>query len=294
MAQKRRTTTRTPRRKVRYAVVGLGHIAQVAVLPAFRHASRNSELAAFVSDDATKLRTLGRRYGVPARAHFGYEQYEECLKSGIDAVYIALPNHMHREYTERAAAAGVHVLCEKPMALSEADCTAMIGACRRGGVKLMIAYRLHFEAANLTALEAVKSRAIGEPRVFNSVFTMQVEEGNIRVRRETGGGTLWDIGIYCINAARYLFRDEPEEVFAYAANNGEKRFREVEEMVTSVLRFPKERLASFTCSFGASDTAAYQVVGTKGDVRVDPAYEYAGELKQVITVEGRPRERVFP
>ena len=89
----------------------------------------------------------------------------------------------------------------------------------------------------------MKSGAIGEPRVFNSVFTMQVQEGNIRLRRETGGGTLWDIGIYCINAARYLFRDEPEEVFAYTANNGEKRFREVEEMTSAVLRFPEDRLA---------------------------------------------------
>jgi predicted dehydrogenase len=105
---------------------------------------------------------------------------------------------------------------------------------------------------------------------------------------------LWDIGIYCINAARNLFRDEPVEVFASTANNGEKRFREVDEMTTAVLRFPKERLASFTCSFGAADVSAYQVVGTKGDVRVDPAYEYKGELKQVITVEGRTRERVFP
>jgi len=274
-------------------VVGLGHIAQAAVLPAFAHASRNSELAALVSDDATKLRVLGKRYGVGAKARYGYEQFEECLGSGIDAVYIALPNHMHREYTERAARAGVHVLCEKPMALTEADCKAMIRAADRGGVKLMVAYRLHFEAANLTALEAVKSREIGEPRIFNSVFTMQVEAGNIRVRRETGGGTLWDIGIYCINAARYLFREEPEEVFAYTSNNGENRFREVEEMATAVLRFPKGRLASFTCSFGASDTANYQVVGTKGDVRVDPAYEYAMALKSVVTVDGKKRTREY-
>src|SRR5215207_8503264 len=94
-----------PRGKVRYAVVGLGHIAQVAVLPAFAHASRNSALAALVSDDDSKLRVLGKRYGVPAGGRYGYEQYEECLESGIDAVYIALPNHMHREYTERAARA---------------------------------------------------------------------------------------------------------------------------------------------------------------------------------------------
>ena len=285
----RRITSR--RGKVRYAVVGLGHIAQAAVLPAFAHASRNSELSALVSDDATKLRTLGRRYGVSAR--FGYDQFEECLESGIDAVYIALPNHLHREYAERAARAGVHVLCEKPMALTEKDCEAMIRAAQKGGVKLMVAYRLHFEAANLTALEAVQSRAIGDPRIFNSVFTMQVQQGNIRLRRETGGGTLWDIGIYCINAARYLFRDEPEEVFAYTANNGEKRFREVDEMTSAVLRFPKERLAAFTCSFGAADAGAYQVVGTKGDVRVDPAFEYAMALSSVVTVDGKKRTREY-
>lgn len=292
MARSSRRTTPRRQGKVRYAVIGLGHIAQAAVLPAFAHASRNSELAALVSDDDVKLRKLGRKYGI--RARYDYAHFDECLQSGIDALYITLPNHLHREYAERAARAGVHVLCEKPMALSETDCQAMIRAADKAGVKLMVAYRLHFEAANLSALEAVRLRKIGEPRIFDSVFTMQVQEGNIRLRRETGGGTLWDIGIYCINGARYLFRDEPEEVFAYTANNGEKRFREVDEMTSAILRFPRQRLASFTCSFGASDVAAYQVVGTKGDVRVDPAYEYAGELKQVITVEGSKRERTFP
>lgn len=271
MARSSRRTTPRRQGKVRYAVIGLGHIAQAAVLPAFAHASRNSELAALVSDDDVKLRKLGRKYGI--RARYDYAHFDECLQSGIDALYITLPNHLHREYAERAARAGVHVLCEKPMALSETDCQAMIRAADKAGVKLMVAYRLHFEAANLSALEAVRLRKIGEPRIFDSVFTMQVQEGNIRLRRETGGGTLWDIGIYCINGARYLFRDEPEEVFAYTANNGEKRFREVDEMTSAILRFPRQRLASFTCSFGASDVAAYQVVGTKGDVRVDPAYE---------------------
>ena len=279
------------RRKVRYAVIGLGHIAQAAVLPAFAHASRNSELAALVSDDDAKLRALGRRYGVSARYH--YAQLDECLRSGIDAVYIALPNHLHREYTERAARAGVHVLCEKPLALTERDCEAMIRAAERGGVKLMTAYRLRFEPANMAVEQAVAARVIGEPRIFNSVFTLQVKPGNIRVRREAGGGTLWDIGIYCINAARCLFRAEPEEVFAYTGRNGEKRFREVEEMASAVLRFPGDRLASFTCSFGAGDVSAYQVVGTKGDVRVDPAYAYKGELRTVITVDGRKRRRQY-
>ena len=283
--------TRSSRRKVRYAVVGLGHIAQVAVLPAFAHASRNSEIGALVSDDETKLRKVGARYGVSAR--YSYDRFEECLESGIDAVYIALPNHLHREYTERAAKKGVHVLCEKPMAVTAKDGEAMIRACDRAGVKLMIAYRLHFEAANLTAVAAVRSREIGEPRIFNSTFCMQVQQGNIRVRPETGGGTLFDIGIYCINAARYLFRDEPEEVVAFSANNGERRFRGVDEMTSAILRFPGERLAAFTSSFGAADVGRYQVVGTKGDVQLDPAYEYAEGLKVTTTVDGKERTREF-
>ena len=278
--------------KVRYAVMGLGHIAQVAVLPAFAHAKGNSELAALISSDEKKLRVLGRKYGV--KGLYSYEQFDECMQSGeVDAVYIALPNHMHAEYTIRAAKHGIHVLCEKPLAVTEKDCLAMIRACAKHDVRLMTAYRLHFEKANLSTVELVRSAKIGEPRIFNSVFTMDVREGDIRLRDETGGGTLYDIGIYCINAARYLFRDEPLEVLGASANNGEKRFAEVEEMFSATLRFPGDRLASFVCSFGASDCAEYRVVGTKGNVRLEPAYEYAMELKQYVTRGGSPRERVF-
>jgi glucose-fructose oxidoreductase len=187
-------------KKIRYAVVGLGYIAQNAVLPAFAHA-RNSELTALVSDNPTKLKKLSKKYCVPHT--YSYEEYSECLESGeVDAVYIALPNHMHRAYTEAAARAGVHVLCEKPMAVTEEDCQAMIAAAEKNNIKLMIAYRLHFEEANLRAVELVQSGKLGEPRVFDSVFTMQVKPGNVRLQKEKGGGTLYDIGIYCINAAR--------------------------------------------------------------------------------------------
>jgi glucose-fructose oxidoreductase len=282
------------RPKVRYAVVGLGHIAQVAVLPAFAHA-QNSELAALVSDDPEKLEKLGRRYKVKAR--FSYAQFDECLRSGVvDAVYIALPNHLHREYTERAARAGVHVLVEKPMAVTEEDCLSMIRVTEKNGVKLMVAYRLHFEEANLKAIDLVQSGRLGEPRLFDSVFTMTVKEGDIRLNpRELGGGTLYDIGIYCINAVRNLFGAEPMEVVAFSANNGDPRFLECEETTSAILRFPgRERLAAFTCSFGAADVSAYRVVGSEGDLVMEPAYEYAGELKQRVTVNGRSRERTFP
>src|SRR5215204_144249 len=283
-------------KKVRYAVVGLGHIAQVAVLPAFKHASRNSELAALVSDDETKLETLGRRHRVPKSARFGYARFDECLRSGIDAIYITLPNHLHREYTERAARAGVHVLCEKPMAVTEDDCLAMIRVAEENGVKLMVAYRLHFEEANLKAIDLVQGGKLGEPRLFNSVFTMQVKAGDIRLNpRDQGGGPLYDIGVYCINAARNLFGAEPMEVVAFSSNNGDPRFRESEEMVAATLRFPgRERVASFTCSFNGADVSTYRVVGTTGELIMDPAYEYAGELTQTLTLDGRKRKRTFP
>jgi predicted dehydrogenase len=290
----RRADSSAKVRPVRYAVVGLGYISQVAVLPAFAHARKNSELAAFFSDDPEKLRKLGRKYRVEAL--YGYEDYERGLQEAqIEAVYIALPNDQHREYTERAARLGVHVLCEKPLAVTSADCEAMIKACRDHDVRLMTAYRLHFQRANLKAVEIVQSRRLGEPRIFSSDFTMQVrEEDNIRLKKAHGGGTLYDIGIYCINAARYLFREEPEEVMAFTANNGERRFREVDEMTSAVMRFPGERLATFTCSFGASDTATYRVIGTEGDLCLDNAYEYAEEMTMWVTTNGRTREQTFP
>ena len=263
-------------KKVRYAVVGLGYIAQNAVLPAFAHA-RNSELTALVSDNPTKLRKLSKKYSVPHT--YSYEEYSKCLESGdVDAVYIALPNHMHRAYTEAAAGAGVNVLCEKPMAVTEEDCQAMIAAAEKNKIKLMIAYRLHFEEANLKAIELVQSGKLGEPRIFNSTFTMQVKPGNVRLQREKGGGTLYDIGIYCINAARYLFRAEPNEVWATSASTGDTRFRQAEEMTAVTMRFPGERLATFTASFGSADIGRYTLVGTKGVLTADPAYEYAEGL----------------
>src|SRR5438874_2139702 len=212
-----------------------------------------------------------------------YAQYDELLKSGaIDAVYIALPNSMHAEYSERAARAGIHVLCEKPMALTEAECQLMGRAAREHKVKLMVAYRLHFERANLEAIEIARSGRIGEPRLFTSTFTMTVVPDNIRVKRALGGGVLYDIGIYCLNAARSLFREEPIEVRALAAG----AIGDVEESVSALMRLPNERLASFTCSFGAGKVSEYRLVGTKGELAVDPAYEYARPLEHRLALAG--------
>jgi glucose-fructose oxidoreductase len=287
---------RDPGPQVRYAVVGLGWFAQVAILPAFEHASKNSRLVALFSDDADKLEELGKRYDID-RLHT-YEEYDGVLQAGgIDAVYVALPNHLHCAYTERAARAGVHVLCEKPMAVTEPECERMIRAAKDAGVKLMIAYRLHFEAANLEAIRIVGDGEIGEDRLFASVFANEVtEEDNIRLGPiGRGGGTLYDIGIYCINAARYVFRAEPTEVTATSISpSGDSRFRESDEMTSAMLRFPGDRLAVFTTSFGALDHDHYEVLGTKGVLRVEPAFGFSGELGHELCVDGRRRRRSFP
>jgi predicted dehydrogenase len=279
-------------RKIRYAVVGLGHIAQVAVLPAFK-TSKNSELVAIVSGDSTKRKKLGKKYGL---SHvYSYEDYDRALRE-VEAVYIAVPNHLHREYAVRAASAGVHVLCEKPMAVTEEECKSMIEAAEDHQVKLMIAYRLHFEAGNLEAIQLAQSGKLGDVRVFTSEFAQQVTGDNIRVSesRERGGCPIYDMGVYCINAARYLFRDEPTEIFAITASNGEKRFENVEEMTSVVMRFPEERIATFTCSFGATDVSRYMLIGTKGLLMSDPAYEYAMEIKHELTIAGKTKIRTFP
>lgn len=286
----------TPRsestRKVRYAVVGLGHIAQVAVLPAFANAA-NSELVAIVSGETEKRDKLGKKYNV--KQVCSYDHYDRPL-SQVDAVYLAVPNELHREYAVRAARAGVHVLCEKPMAVTADDCQVMLDAAEEHNVKLMVAYRLHLEAGNLEAIRLVESGKLGDVRFFTSDFAQQVVEDNVRVKESSidGGGPVYDMGIYCINAARYLFRAEPHEVFAITASKDEKRFQRAEEMASVVLRFPDDRLATFTCSFGASDISRYCLVGTKGSLTVDPAYEYAMEIKHEITIGNKTRTRKFP
>ena len=269
---------------IRYAVIGLGYFAQASVLPAFARL-RNSKLEAIVSGDRAKLDKVGDAYRVPHRV--GYDELDALLRAGlVDAVYIVTPNSLHAEHAIRAARAGVHVLCEKPLAVTQQECSAIIEAAREAEVRLMVGYRLHFEPANLAAIQAIRSGRIGIPRCFDAVFTMQVRPGNVRLKADLGGGPLRDLGIYCVNAARYLFRDEPTEVIAFADRlPTDARFAEVDEHVSGMLRFSEGRLATFVAGFGAADVARCEVVGTSGTLRLDPAFHHAVPLKLEIKAE---------
>lgn len=278
---------------VRYAVVGLGHISQTAMLPAFEHAA-NSELVAVVSGNAEKREAMKARYGLSRATD--YDGLDALCQQGlIDAVYLAVPNHLHCAFTERVARHGVHVLCEKPMAVTEQECERMHRACEDHGAKLMIAYRLHFEGANVEAVRIARQE-LGDLRYFSAIFSQPVKAGNIRTNPiDQGGGSLYDIGIYCINAARYLFRDEPIEATAVMElARDPKQGSTYDQTVAATLRFPGGRLASILTCFDAVKRSAFRVVGTRGDLRMEPAFGYAENLMFHVTVDGKTRSERFP
>lgn len=278
--------------RVRFAVLGLGHIAQVAVLPAFRHARKRAELVALVSDDSRKLRELGERYGA---LHTGsYDRFERLLaESGAEAVYIALPNHLHADFTVRALRAGMHVLCEKPLAVTAAECERMIAASRQQGRKLMTAYRLHFEESNLVAIERVVRGELGQPVQIHATLTLTVRDAaNIRLNpRRLGGGPLYDLGIYCINAGRYLFRAEPDRVIAFASPRSAGPAPE--HTIAGMLAFAGGRLLTFTASIASAPVSEFRVIGTKGWLRVESAFDYAEPMRHVLTIDEKTRTQKF-
>ncbi len=279
------------RSPVRFAVVGLGNFAQTAILPAFANSGGKAELTALVTGDAAKAKKLSRKYKSPS---YSYEDYEQLLESGtVDAVYIAVPNSEHRKFAEPAARAGLHVLCEKPLAYSVEDAQAIVKTCRKHKVRLMTAYRLHFEEGNLSAIDVAHSGRIGAARLFTSVHTMQVRPEDIRVDLSLGGGPLEDIGVYCLNAARYIFKSEPIEVTAFAIHGQDRRFKEVPEAVAATLRFPKDRLATFLCGFGQTKVSEYRVIGTAGVLKMDPAFTWHGEIEQTVSQDEKSKTKTF-
>jgi glucose-fructose oxidoreductase len=179
------------------------------------------------------------------------------------------------------------------MAVTAAECQRMIAACARHRVKLMIAYRLHFEEINLAVVDLVRKGRIGEPKFFSSSFSMTVRRGDIRTKEAFGGGSLYDIGVYCINAARYLFRAEPTDVVALSVHSGIKALAEIDESTAAILRFDGGRVASFVTSFNGASVGEYRIVGTKGDIHVEPAYEYAEGLGYTLTVDGKSQRKTI-
>ncbi|WP_085318350.1 Gfo/Idh/MocA family protein [Derxia lacustris] len=284
-----RSHSKARSRQVRYAVVGAGWIAQSVFMPAVAHTG-NSKLCAVVTGDHRKAEALGHRYGITSHA---YADYDWLLNSGdIDAVYLALPNFLHREYAVKALDAGIHVLLEKPMATSEADCAAILKAAERSSARLMLAYRLHFEPATLEALRIARSGRLGELHLFSSVFTQTVGADNHRAHHGFWAGPVADMGPYPINAARAVFGAEPEEVMAVGSRTPGAGF-DFDDTVSATLRFPGGRLAQFCVSYAGNPVDQYRIVGSAGDLEVNPGYMFGIGLGHILRIGGEAESTAF-
>ena len=281
-----------PGKKLGWAVVGLGSLAINQILPAFAKCEK-SKVVAFVSGHRDKADKLAARYGVEAANIYNYENYDSIKDNpAIDVVYVVLPNSMHAEYTVRALKTGKHVLCEKPMANTPAECEQMIAAATAASRKLMIAYRLRYEPFNNALIKVARDQEFGRTRVILAEAGFPIgDPTQWRLNKKmAGGGSLMDIGIYALNASRYLTGEEPVELNAMLDTTpNDPRFREVEENILFQLRFPSGVIANCTSSYGAPFNR-FRVVGTNGWAELEPALSYNG-LRMRASGGGKIEER---
>jgi xylose dehydrogenase (NAD/NADP) len=250
---------------LRWGVISTSNIGRAAVNPAIR-ASKNGELLAVASRDVARARAFAEEWSIPR--HFG--SYDALLDDpDIDAVYLPLPNSMHLEWAVRAAEAGKHVLCEKPLALDAEECLRMEAAAEAAGVRLMEAFMYRFHPRTQRVLERLQEGAVGELLMMRSSFTFRLTRpDNIRWDPTLGGGALMDVGCYCVNISRTMAGAEPVEVQA-TANWSD---RGVDRELVGMLRFPGDVLAHFDCALTLERTEAYEVSGTDGTLQVPSAF----------------------
>jgi predicted dehydrogenase len=264
-------------KKIGYCVIGLGRIADHFMRGT--QASAHSKITALVSGHRDQAERIAAQFGVPRESIYSYEEFDRIAANpAIDAVYVALPNSMHAEYTLRAAKAGKHVLCEKPMAISSAECMQMIAACDAAHVKLMIAYRLHFEPITLKALDIVRSGKLGRLQAMEGANGFNIQMGEWRYTKALGGGgSMFDVGIYCLNAFRMFAGEEPFGFQAQASTQDhDERFKEVEENVSWLMKFPSGALATGASTYGANMPGFYRLHGAQGWLEVG-TYGYEGQ-----------------
>ncbi len=276
-------------RTIGYCIVGLGRISMQHFMPGAR-LSQYSKVTALVSGHRDKAERMAAEYHVPAKSIYSYEQYDAIAQNkDIDAVYIALPNSMHAEYSIRGARAGKHVLCEKPMCTTVADAEAMIEASRRAGKKLMIAYRCQYEPLHQRAIRMIRDGTLGKVQAIESSFGFNIGSGEWRTTRKLGGGgPLMDVGIYCLNACRYLTGEEPAELKGYSSvTDHDGRFAEVEEHLSWTMKFPSGAVAACNTSYGVNMPGFFRVHGAKGMLHMEPAFNYDG-VRLSVHLEDKP------
>lgn len=273
-------TALSPERQLGFAIVGLGKLALEEILPAFGEC-KLSKPTALVSGDAAKAKQVAQQYGIKPQNIYNYQTYDNLRNNpDVDIIYIVLPNSQHLEFTVRGAQAGKHILCEKPMATSSVDCQKMIDACKRANRKLMIAYRSQYDPYHRAMIGIVRNKELGTVKLIQADNIQNQSDvlNQWRYKRSlAGGGALPDIGIYCLNEARFLTGEEPILISAQQYSTpGDPRFKEVEESILFQLRFPSGILALCSASYGAHESRRYRVAGSDAWAQLDPAFSYTG------------------
>lgn len=275
--------------KLGVAIVGIGKLSQGQLIPGLRKAY-GVKLAALVSGHPDKAAEWAKKEGLSPDAIYSYENYDKIANDPrIDIVYIVLPNNMHAEYTIRALKAGKHVLCEKPMATSIADCEAMIAAAKKAKRHLMIAYRCHYEPHNLEAMRRIRSGKYGKPRLVVTEMGRQatLEDPSDAWRLDmkmSGGGALGDMGVYGVNGMRYLLNEEPTEVRAWASTDkSDPRFKDTEDLISWQFKFPSGALGHGSTSFSYAGCMKWDVFCENARIRADPAAYYGGIKLDILS-----------
>ena len=278
-----------PTSRVGFAVLGLGRLALEEILPAFARSER-AKLVALISGTPDKAKLVAEQYGVPADAVYGYGDWGRIeANAAIQAVYVVTPNALHRQAVLDAAAAGKHVLCEKPMATSSADCQAMIDACAKAGRHLMVAYRCQYEPNNRAVQAMVRDKRYGAAMLYDAVNVQNMAAPTQWrfVKALAGGGALPDIGLYCLNGARFLSGEEPTEVYAHTYSTpGDPRFEQVEEQVTFMLRFPSGLVANCAASYGLHEHRRLGLGMPAAAIDLFDAFSYSGQRVQIAHRDG--------
>ena len=280
-------------KKLGFALVGVGSLTMGQLLPAFAKC-KFARAVALVSGHPEKARQQADKYGIDPKNIYNYDNFDSIRDNpDIDVVYVVLPNSMHSEYTIRAARAGKHVLCEKPMAVSVAECQAMIDACAAAKRKLMIAYRMHYEPMTIKAIELARSAAeMGTIKMITAEAGFNMgSPAQWRCHKPlSGGGSLMDMGIYALNAVRYLSGQEPAEVAAvsYSTPN-DPRFTDIEETISFELKFESGMVASVLSTYGFG-CGRFRVYGTRGQLEAEPFQSYQGN--HLYSTRGRTRQEV--
>ena len=278
----------TPSERSGFAVVGLGHLSLGQILPAFGK-TKYCRPVALVSGDSAKAGKIAAQYGIRESSIYDYKSYDKIGSNpDVQVIYIVLPNSMHAQYVLRGAKTGKHILCEKPMATSSADCERMIAACKAANVKLMIAYRQQYEPMNRAIVKLVRDGKLGALRSI--IATNAQNQGDPSQWRQnialSGGGCLPDVGIYCLNAARFISGEEPSEVQGTLHQpKDDPRFREVEETCSFIAKFPSGLIAACSSGYGAHKSQWMRLEGDRGWAELNPAFGYTGLKLRTSTVQ---------